>query len=392
MQYRINQRNGDKLSVLGYGCLRYTKKAGKLDVAKAEEEMLRGLELGINYFDTAYVYRGSEELLGNFLAQGYRSKVFIATKLPHYQVKTLAEAKKIFQEELRRLRTDYLDYYLLHMLNDVKSWERLCELGIKEWLESLKSQGIIKNLGFSYHGGTQGFKEVIDAYNWDFCQIQFNYMDEYSQAGREGLNYAAQRGLPVFIMEPLRGGRLTEDLPSTAKAIFAGATPQRTPAQWGLRWLWNESDVTLVLSGMNDLAQVEENCKEASVAAANCLGSDELAVYDEVKQCIAASVKVTCTGCSYCMPCPQGVDIPNCLRCYNISYSDSWFRALKEYFMTTTLRRSRTNAGACVSCGKCRRHCPQGLDVPQEISRARQRLENPVYKVAALVAKHITKF
>ncbi|MDO4542830.1 MAG: aldo/keto reductase, partial [Bacillota bacterium] len=256
MQYRTDPQNGNKLSVLGYGCMRYTKKNGRLDWEKAEKEMARGIELGINYFDTAYTYRGCEELLGNFLAKGYRDKVYIATKLPHYQIKTLEDAKNIFAQELERLQTDYIDYYLIHMLTDIKALERLKAIGVMDWLRELKTQGVIHNLGFSYHGGTKGFINILDAYPWDFTQIQFNYMDEHSQAGRKGLEYAHSKNLPVIIMEPLRGGRLTKDLPPKAKELFASYAPQRSPAYWGLKWLWNEPGVTVVLSGMNDINQV----------------------------------------------------------------------------------------------------------------------------------------
>lgn len=392
MQYRTNPKNGDKLSVLGYGCMRYTRKGGKFDVAKAEREMARGIDLGINYFDTAYTYKGCEELLGSFLAKGYRDKVFIATKLPHYQVKTLEDAKRIFQEELTRLRTDYIDYYLIHILTDIKAFRRLEEIGVMDWLAQLKAEGIIHNLGFSYHGGTQGFINILDAYSWDFTQIQFNYMDEHSQAGRKGLEYANSLGLPVIIMEPLRGGRLTKDLPSKAKEIFNKATPHRSAADWGLRWLWNEPGVTVVLSGMNQLEQVEENCIIATDTPPGSLTTEEISLYQQVKVEIEKATKVPCTGCGYCLPCPRGVDIPNCFRCYNASYADDMYTGMKEYFMVTTLRTDRSNAGLCVDCGKCRLRCPQGIDVPEEIKRVRRRLENPIYKIGAAVAGRVVKF
>lgn len=393
MKYRTNPVNGDKLSVLGYGCMRYTKKGTTFDVPKAEREMLCALENGVNYFDVAYTYRGCEKLLGDFLArENRRERVYIATKLPHYYIKTLGDADKYFEEQLRRLQTDYIDYYLFHMLTDVKTWERLVALGIKEWVAEKKKKGQIRNIGFSYHGGTQGFIDLIDAYPWDFTQIQFNYMDEHSQAGLKGLKYAAEKSLPVMIMEPLRGGRLTVDLPEKAKKVFDEAEPKSTPAAWGLNWIWNHPEVTVILSGMNDLAQVRENVALASEADANSMTKEALAVFEDVKKAIEKAEKIPCTGCHYCMPCPQGVDIPNVFRSYNIKCSDGWFSGMKTYFMTTTLRTKRTNAGLCVGCGKCKTHCPQSINVPEEVQKVAKEMEGLFYKAAAAFMKRFAKF
>ncbi|MEG2148907.1 MAG: aldo/keto reductase [Clostridiales bacterium] len=392
MEYRKNPKNGDKLSVLGYGCMRYTKKGGSIDQEKAEKEMLYALEHGVNYFDTAYVYRGCEVALGKFLAKGHRQNVYIATKLPHYQLKTLDDAQRIFQEELSRLQTDYIDYYLIHMLTDVAAWRRLEKMGLGDWLEQKVKNGEIRNVGFSYHGGTKGFIDLIDAHPWDFVQIQFNYMDEHSQAGLKGLEYAAAQDIPVIIMEPLRGGRLTVDLPPKAKDIFAQAQPYRTAAEWGLRWIWNHPEVTVVLSGMNDISQVTENVAVADVALANSLSDEELAIFPRVKEAIDKSVKIPCTGCGYCMPCPKAVDIPNAFRSYNVSYSDGWYHGIREYYMATTMRTNPTNAGLCVQCGKCKKHCPQSINVPEEILKVQKRMENPLYKLVAKFSKYFVKF
>ena len=393
MQYRTNQKNGDQLSILGYGCLRYTKKGTAIDQEKAEKEMALAVERGVNYFDTAYTYGGSEVCLGKFLAKyGYRDRVKIATKLPHYYIKKIEDMERYFAEELERLQTDYIDYYLMHMLNDPATWQRLTELGIREWISEKKASGAIRNIGFSFHGGSAKFKELIDAYDWDFCQIQYNYMDEYTQAGIEGLNYAHQKGIPVIIMEPLRGGRLVNQLPEAAKKEFAAADSSRSPAEWGLRWIWNHEQVNVILSGMNDVAQVEENCRIASDARAHAMSEQELAVFERVKTEINRSVKVGCTGCGYCMPCPQGVDIPTCFQAYNRSYTDSWFSGMAAYFMCTTLRQDKTVASKCVGCGKCEKHCPQQIHIREELKNVKRRMESPVYHVAKFVADKIYKY
>lgn len=391
MQYRLDPKSGNQLSVLGYGCMRFTRKGKNIDQEKAEKEMAYAIEQGVNYFDTAYIYPGNEVAVGKFLAKGYRDKVYLATKLPHYMVKTIEDADRIFEEELERLQTDHIDYYLMHMLTDIKSWERLCDLGIKEWIQKRKDAGQIRQVGYSYHGGTAGFLQILDAYGWDFCQIQFNYMDETTQGGIEGLRRAKELGIPVIIMEPLRGGRLAGHLPEGAKKVFKEADETKSPVEWGLRWIWNHPEVTTVLSGMNDIKQVKENVRVASDAKANSLTGEELDVFERVKEEINRSVKVNCTGCRYCMPCPQGVDIPTCFRCYNVRFSDGWFNGLREYFMCTTLRAKKTNASLCVGCGLCEKHCPQSIPIPKELENVKKKMEGIPYKVARFVSK-IVKF
>lgn len=392
MQYRENPRNHQSLSILGYGCLRFSRKGGAIDQKKAEEEMRLAIEQGVNYFDTAYTYPGSEEALGTFLAKGYRDKVNIATKLPHYYIKKEGDMERYFQEELKRLKTDHVEYYLMHMLNDIAAWERLTELGIQEWIQEKKAEGRIWNIGFSFHGGTENFLKILDAYDWDFCQIQYNYMDEHSQAGRRGLLRAAEKGIPVIIMEPLRGGRLVQGLPASAKKIMEQASPVRTAAEWGLKWLWNQPQVTVVLSGMNDTAQVEENVRIASESTVGSMTPQELEIIEKIKSEINKYVKIPCTGCGYCMPCPTGVDIPVAFQTYNTSYTDSYFQGLKAYFMCNALRTNHTGASNCIKCGKCKRHCPQEIDIPQELVKVKRRMENPIYKIARMAASKIGKY
>lgn len=291
MQYRVNPKNGDRLSVLGYGCMRFTKKGGAVDQEKAEAEMKFAIEHGVNYFDTAYRYRGNEAALGKFLAKGYRKDVFIATKLPQFQLKTVSDADRYFNEELSRLQTDYIDYYLMHMLSDFRSWERLKELGIEDWIVAKKESGAIRNIGFSYHGGSAAFMQILDDYPWDFCQIQYNYMDETGQAGVAGLLHAAKKGIPVIVMEPLRGGRLADQIPDRAARIFAAVFPRRSPADWGLRWLFNQPEVTVVLSGMNNMAQIKENIAVAGETPVDSLTPADFAVYEQVKEAINSDRK-----------------------------------------------------------------------------------------------------
>ena len=393
MQYRINPRNGSELSALGYGCMRFTRKGGGIDQEKANRELKRALDLGVNYFDTAYIYPGSEVALGNFLREyGCRDRVNIATKLPQYRVKRREDFDAFFDEELKRLGTDHVDYYLMHMMNDAESFERLCAMGLREWVRGKKDAGQIRNIGFSFHGGTLQFKALIDAWDWDFCQIQYNYMDEHSQAGTEGLDYAHAKGLPVVIMEPLRGGKLVNGLPKDAIREFERMTPARTPADWGLRWLWNHEAVTVVLSGMNDVFQVEENCRIASESLPGALTEAELGLYDRVLAAIRRTTKVGCTGCGYCQPCPKGVAIPTCFAAYNTSFSDGLFTGMREYMMCTTLRKVRSNAGLCVKCGKCEKQCPQHLPIREALDDVKKRLENPAYKIAAKVAPLILRY
>lgn len=392
MNYRENKRNADKLSILGYGCLRFAKRGNSIDQEKAEEEMLLALENGVNYFDTAYVYGGSEVALGKFLAKGHRKGVFIATKLPHYLCKSYEEFDRYFLEELERLQTDYIDYYLMHMITDITSWNRIKDLGIEKWIQEKKEKGQIHNIGFSFHGGKEGFKEVVDAYDWDFCQIQYNYLDEHAQAGVEGLRYASNKGLPVIIMEPLRGGKLVFGLPDLGIKHFQKGDKTKTPAEWGLKWLWNQPEVTVVLSGMNTLDQVEENIRIASNTQVGELTPKHYEMFEQVIQEIKKVEKVGCTGCGYCMPCPQGVDIPVCFRCYNSKYMDGWFTALREYIMCTTLKANPSNASKCIQCGKCEMSCPQGIEIRKELKNVKKHLETPAFKIAQQLMKLRMKY
>lgn len=392
MQYRENKKNGQKLSILGYGCMRFTRKGGSIWQEKAEEELKAAYESGVNYFDTAYIYPGSEAALGKFLAKGYRSKVYVADKLPHYLVKKPEDIEKFFKEMLSRLKSDYIDYFLIHMLNDVESFERISDLGIQEWIAKKKASGAIRNIGFSFHGNTAKFKEIVDAYDWDFCQVQFNYMDEHSQAGIEGIRYANSKDLPVIIMEPLRGGQLVQGLPEKAKQTIAKNERGYSPAEWGLRWIYQHPEVTVVLSGMNDKKQVEENVRIADEAKDGPFSSEEAQTIENIRREILEQIKVPCTGCGYCQPCPAGVDIPACFTSYNMSFTEGKIAGLSEYLKRTTMKKNRTNASLCVKCGRCESHCPQSLPIRQYLEDVQKRMETPVYKVVAAGAKRFGRF
>jgi hypothetical protein len=392
MQYRTNPRTQQQLSILGYGCLRFSKKGAVINQAKAEKEMRLAIKHGVNYFDTAYSYPGSEVCLGRFLAKGYRDKVNIATKLPHYYLKQKGDIERYFQEQLKRLKTDHVEYYLMHMLNDIAAWERIKGLGMEDWIARKKAQGQIQNIGFSFHGSTENFLKILDAYDWDFCQIQYNYMDEHSQAGRRGLKRAHEKGIPVIIMEPLRGGRLVQGLPKSALRLLEREGSGRSPAEWGLRWLWDQPEVTVVLSGMNDIAQVRENVRIASAAAAGCMAPRDKKVIARIKSEINRYMKVPCTGCGYCQPCPAGVDIPGCFSAYNTRYTDNWYQGMKAYIMCTTLRTTPSNASKCLKCGKCERHCPQKIHIRQQLAQVKRHMETPVYHIARMIAGKIGNY
>ena len=387
MRYR-SDRKGTQLSILGYGCLRFTRKNGKIDLKKAETEILEAIKRGVNYFDTAYVYQGSEAALGEILERnGCREQVYIATKLPHYLIKSRAGLERCFQEQLNRLQTDHVDYYLMHMLNDADTWEALKQKGVQDWIEEKLKAGAIRNIGFSYHGNSGNFKKLLDAYDWDFCQIQYNYMDEDTQAGRAGLQYAEQKGIPVVIMEPLRGGKLVDLLPSEAKELFAGARPERTPAEWAFRWLWDQTGVTVVLSGMNSVQMVRDKTEAASSAEPGELTDADRELYRKVKQEINRKVKVGCTACGYCMPCPQGIDIPGTFRCYNEMYTERPKVGRKEYLMTTAFRKHQNPASGCIRCGRCERLCPQKIEIRKELKQASRELEDVRYRVMAWLVR-----
>ena len=387
MQYR-NNKYGEPVSVLGYGCMRFSRKGAMIDFDKADRELMDAYKRGVNYFDTAYIYPGSEDTLGRFLEKhSLRDKVNIATKMPQYLVRKADAFDRYFDEELKRLRTDHIDYYLMHMFTDAEEWENLKRLGILSWVEEKKKAGAIRNFGFSYHGNTTMFLKILNDYDWDFCQIQYNYLDETSQAGRIGLETAYAKGIPVIIMEPLRGGRLVNMLPDKAKKLIADNEKHRSPAEWGLRWLWDQPGVTCVLSGMNSLDMVRENCRIAATSCAGEFTDEDFELIRRVKEAINSSMKIGCTGCNYCMPCPKGVDIPATFRSWNRMYTENKRGARHEYVQTVGLRKEPAFASQCIKCGKCEKHCPQNLPIRESLVKADRDLLPPYYRPVLAVMR-----
>ena len=391
MIYR-NDRYGNKISLLGFGCMRFSKNGVGIDLDKATDEVKLAIDNGVNYFDTAYTYPGNEAAVGQIFERlGCRKDVYIATKLPQYLVKNESQIEKFFAEELSRLKTDYIDYYLMHMITDVAAWEKLVRLGIVDWIKDKKAKGQIKNIGFSFHGNSESFIEVLEAYDWDFCQIQYNYMDENTQAGRKGLERAASKGIPVIIMEPLRGGRLVNLLPDSAKKLIAEHESKRSAAEWSFRWLMQQEAVTCVLSGMNSKEMILENCRIASEVQVNEFIESDYELIEAIKAEIGKTIKVPCTGCGYCMPCPSHVDIPGTFSCYNAMYSDSKAIGRQEYIKIAAFNKTRRDASACVECGKCEKHCPQGIKIRQELKNAQKELV-PWYLKITFAVMRVIKF
>ncbi len=389
MLYR-KDRKGNEISQLGFGCMRFTRKGNAIDFDKAEKEVMQAVHAGVNYFDTAYIYTGSEELMGKiFKKNGVREQIHIATKLPQYMLRSIDAVEKTFKEELKRLQTDYIDYYLMHMFTDIHEWENLKHIGIEDWIARHLADGSIRNIGFSYHGDPDMFLKILNAYDWDFCQIQYNYLDEHSQAGRRGLEAAHEKGIPVIIMEPLRGGKLVNMLPKEAHEAIAKSERGYTAAEWGLRWLWDQPGVTCVLSGMNSSEMVAENIRIASEMTVGQFTEADFQTIEEIKKAIRKKEKVGCTGCRYCMPCPKGVDIPGIFHYYNLSSIEKKSTTRMEFARNMGLRKDSCMASQCIKCGKCEKHCPQHIAIREKLQEADKVLRPAPYKVGIEIARKI---
>lgn len=376
-------KNGDKLSILGFGAMRLpVKQDGSIDEEKATQMIRHAIDNGVNYVDTAWPYHmgESEPFLGRALAEGYREKVKLATKQPQWMVKSPKDMDMFLKKQLEKLNTDHIDYYLIHSLVG-SSWENIRDLGVTDFLDRAKADSRIINAGFSYHGNAEDFKDIVDGYDWDFCQIQYNFLDENIQAGRKGLEYAASRDLGVVIMEPLRGGNLAAPVPAEIMDIWNKADVKRSPVEWALRWVWNHPAVTVVLSGMTEPYQVEENLKFADEGLADSLTPKELELIKIVADKYTELMKIKCTGCRYCMPCPQRVDIPACFEMYNnLDMFDGKDRLMVMYAakLGGILRGAEKNlASQCVQCGQCLDACPQHLPIPQLLEKIVEDFEGP---------------
>ncbi len=389
MLTKINNKNNDELSILGFGCMRLPQ-----DEAKSISLIHEAIEMGVNYFDTAYIYQAgkNETLLGKALIGGYREKVKIATKLPPYMVNSLNGAKKIFSTQLSRLQTQYIDYYLIHMLTDKAMFDKMVNLGVMGWLEEEKSKGTIKNIGFSFHGSKLDFELIVKAYNWGFCQIQYNYLDENNQATRSGLELAYSLGIPVIIMEPLRGGKLVSNLPQGVIKAFKSYDKDRSPAEWALRWIWNHKEVNVVLSGMDSIEQLNENIKIANNAKVDMLSVEELKIFEEVKAIMLEKTKIPCTACGYCMPCPHGVNIPGCFSNYNDKYLLNEKSSRFTYYQTLGGFSSKPAfASQCVECGLCETHCPQKIEIRKQLKIVSREMEGVLLKPVIKAVRKILR-
>ncbi|WP_243359508.1 aldo/keto reductase [Fundidesulfovibrio terrae] len=386
MLYRKMPKNGDELSILGFGCMRLPMAEGKIDEERAIAQIRGAIDDGINYVDTAWPYHGgeSEPLLGKALKDGYRERVKIATKLPSWLINSREDMDRYLNAQLEKLGTDHIDYYLVHALEGA-SWDKLEALGIREFLDQAKKDGRIVNAGFSFHGLAEDFRRIVDAYPWVFCQIQYNFLDQQFQAGTEGLKYAASKDIGVVIMEPLRGGNLGLLTPPPAVAdLWNEAKTKRSPVEWALRWVWNHPEVTVVLSGMNEEAHIVENLAIAGEAHAGSLTVEELDLVDRVARKYQELMQVGCTGCAYCLPCPMGVKIPKCFDFFNKMHM--FGNADEAKFMYIAFLSGMTShdepgfASQCVACGECLEKCPQHIAIPEILERVAAEMEGPNFQ------------
>lgn len=385
MLYREIPSNKDTISLLGYGCMRLPQKGGRIDEARAVSQLRGAIDRGVNYVDTAMPYHSgqSEVFLGKSgLADGYREKVRLATKLPQWQVKSRQDMDTLLNKQLKKLKTDRIDYYLIHAI-DGPAWNRLKSLGIREFLDQAKQDGRILYSGFSYHGNRDDFNGIVDDYPWEIAQIQYNILDEYNQAGRAGLEYAAARGMGVFVMEPLRGGQLVKKIPHEAAAIWDGLPEKRSPAEWALRWIWNHREVSCVLSGMNIEEHIDENIRIASDCRAESLDPAVYEAVDRVKKTYERLMKAGCTGCRYCLPCPSNIDIPYVFEQYNnLHMFDNRMetRILYAGRAGGVITGKTSWASDCIKCGKCETHCPQDLPIRSLLEDVSRSMEGPLVK------------
>ncbi len=381
MKTRLIEKNNDKISQLGFGAMRLPAKNGKIIREEAKKQIYHGIDKGINLIDTAAVYNmgDSEKFLGEILQGEYKNKVKISTKLPAFQIKKYEDMEKILNEQLKRLQRETIDYYFIHNI-DLKTMEKLIKKGIFKFLKKAKDDCKIKYVGFSYHGKADEFKDVVDLYEWDVCMVQYNYFDENAQVDLEGIQYASEKKMGVFVMEPLKGGILAGEIPSDVEKILKNNNPDKSNAQWSFEWILNHPEITCVLSGMNSMSQIDENIDCIKDIEPDTMSAEEIETVENAKKLFKELLKINCATCGYCMPCPQRVNIPECMKIYNEKYLFNQkgliSQGLINYFTSVGgVMNSPTNAGLCNSCGKCLRRCPQHLNIPNELSKVKKEFE-----------------
>lgn len=395
MIYREVPKNGDKLSVLGYGCMRLPVRMKSINEKLAEKQILYAMKQGVNYFDTAYPYHNgkSEPFLGKVLSKnGCRDEVKIATKLPHWMAQSKADMDRILDKQLAKLKTDRIDYYLIHALNG-ELWETARHNGVIAFMEDARKKGKIINAGFSFHGLAEDFNGIVDDYNWTFCQIQYNYLDTKNQAGTAGLEYAASKDMAVIVMEPLRGGNLAKTPPPSVRNIWDRADRKKTPVAWSLGWIWNHPEVTVILSGMNNDDHITENLALAEKAQPNAFSENDIQLVEEAAAEFRKVMKVGCTGCQYCMPCPAGVNIPSCFECYNSkhAFKDKGAKMMYIFQNGGLVTDKVTMASMCVQCGECLEKCPQNLPIPDLLKDVEEDMEGFGTKQMIWLGRRIMK-
>lgn len=393
MQNRLIKKTGDEISPLGFGAMRLPLKNGKIDRELAKKQIYHAIDNGINFIDTAYLYGDSETFLGEVLQGEYKDKVKLCTKLPSINVRKYEDMENILDEQLKRLQRDSIDYYLIHAV-DLKTINRLLKRDLLEFINKAKREGKIKHVGFSYHGPKEEFEIIVDGYDWDVVMVQYNYFDENVQAGMEGIEYATSKGMGVFVMEPLKGGILAGKMPHDAEEIFRKANPNKSNAEWALEWVLNNRNVTCVLSGMNSFEQIDENIRIAENTAPLSMSFEDMETVELVKRVLRNSLKINCSTCGYCMPCPQGVNIPECMKIYNEKYlfehKGFFNQSFMDYYQYVGgIMGNEGNAGKCNGCGKCLRKCPQKLDIIAELKKVKKEFEFPGLKYILAFVRYV---
>ncbi|UCH02729.1 MAG: aldo/keto reductase [Candidatus Bathyarchaeota archaeon] len=380
MKYRQFGKLKWKVSALGFGAMRLpllSEERGNIDEATAIKMLRYAIDHGVNYLDTAYLYHNgnSERVVGKALKDGYREKVRLATKMPIRLLEAETDLDRVFQEQLSKLQTDHLDFYLFHGLREA-TWPKVRDFNVLQWAEKEKAAGRIRHLGFSFHDKYEVFKEIIDSYDgWTFCQIQYNYVDTDSSArtpGTRGLKYAASQGLAVVAMEPIQGGNLAVKPPEAIEALWNITKTKRTPAEWALQWLWHQPEVSVALSGMSTMTHVIENLNSANRSKPHILTGSELQLISRVREKYLASGFIGCTNCGYCVPCPEGVAIPEILALYNQYYTKQGDTNAQQAILNTydDTISPETRAERCARCGVCEDKCSQQLPIRHLIARA----------------------